>query len=175
MTIKTILLAGAAVCALMAGSAAAEQMPSIHVVALHQGTALAKTKMQHASPLSTTVTAQISTSVSASQNFHQTVPLPRTYYAVYDTQTCLVPPARQKLPMRKTAYGRITASVTQGFVSGSDGTAFCAAPANFYGVSYELKASHAAGKTDHFVSTIIAKYKKYKFYYSEAVSLTIEP
>jgi len=154
MTIKGVLLAGAAICALSLGSAFAEAPPHVHVTALRPGHATVKTAM-HVSPDATkTSTYAVYTEVFTPDAFKTKTNLLGTFYTLNDNSTVCSPAAAQKviLSTKKTLYAKLST----GSVTYSIG---CPSPTIFRGTVYDLITRGANGKTDTFVDTLTGKVK----------------
>ncbi len=81
MRLKTILLAGAAMCAIVIAPAGASQAPNIHVTALHKGAVVLKTihTLSHAPGSTYTFTASVETSISTASDYKLKTKLQSTF------------------------------------------------------------------------------------------------
>ncbi len=153
MTIKGILLTGAALCSLSLAPALAASAPHVHVTALHAG-AVKKSAMKQAAPGAVTYTFSVSTSVSTASAYKNKTKLAGTFYKFNSNSSlCTQPKEKVKLMTKKTKYAKLstgTETYSEGCSSG---------PTTFYGDIYDLQTKSAAGKTDTFASTLTAHFK----------------
>jgi hypothetical protein len=153
MTLKHVILASAALCALSIAPALAADAPPVAAAAAHPGNAHVKTAM-HRGPIGhITSTIPVSTGVSTSADYKKKTPLPDTYYTFYDSGSFCNSSEKQKqvLAKKKTKYAKLS--------TGTETlTGYCStAPTVFYGDVYDLQTKKAKNKTDSFVSTLTGK------------------
>jgi len=153
MTIKGILLAGAALCCLSIAPALASSAPDIVAVAAHPGNVHVKTALHVGRVSNLTSSIAVSTSVSTKADYKVPTELDGTFYTFYDNGSFCNSKQKEsiKLAVKKTAYATLSTAVQT--LSG-----FCStAPTKFYGDVYDLKTKAAKGKTDSFSSTLVGK------------------
>jgi hypothetical protein len=146
------LLTGSALCALMAAPAMAEpKHPAMHVMALHAGHAVNKTKFHIPAKQHLTYTYGVYSSASASsvdQDLYGTYYRWQNFPNGYLTFTCTPPKQRLKVP-KKSIYATIAAD-TKTYSFG------CPSPTVFYGDAWTNKTG-VPGDVDTFRSTLIGK------------------
>jgi hypothetical protein len=159
------LFGSVALCALMAVPAVSENADSSHMTALHGGRVINKTKLHNRGATHIYSTLSVFTYLPPS-SYRKKQFLPGTFYKYVDA--CSV--TKWKVT-KKAQYGKV------GFVTGTytcDGVAKTVPIGNFY----KLTDPDAEGKTDHFVSSVSAKFEnngtKYKGTLSLDVSVIIE-
>jgi hypothetical protein len=153
------LLGGAALCALATAPSIAGNASAFNISVLHPGNAVNKTKMPNHDATHLTYTFSVSTSIPAS-DLHKTVTLgPFFKFNSYST-VCSSPKEKIKFDPKKTQYAKLgvaTETYSLGCASG---------PTVFYGVTYRLTNPAGEGQIDHFVSSLIGKFRnshgKYK-------------
>jgi len=153
MSIKGILLAGAALCTIAAAAPAlAKSAPHIHVLALHPG-AVTKSHMHIGPDAKVTYTFSVSTAVSTSADYKVKTNLGATFYTWLSNSTICDQPKKEKvtLSVSKTKY----AALSTGVETYSEG---CSAPTKFYGDVYDLTSKKGKGKVDTFSSDLKAKF-----------------
>jgi hypothetical protein len=167
MSIKGILLAGAALCAINAVPALANNAPHLHIAAMHQG-GVVKSAMHTNGATNVTYTFTVSTGVSTKSGYKVKTPLAATYYTWESNGSLCTTPKKQKIALstKKTKYAALGTSVE----SYSEG---CSAPTKFYGDTYELTSKKAANKTDTFSSTLSAKFKNGGSKYAGKLTLDV--
>jgi len=156
MTLKTILLAGVAMCGLAAAPALARsQAPNIHLATSSAGTKMTahmKSKIHDPSSTNFTETATFTGTISTKADFKvKILLLGETWYS---TTSCAAP-TKQKwvgLP-KKTLYAKVAQSTSTGTVSGCGSTVF-----TFYDIDYTLTTKKAVGKTDTVSGDLVAKH-----------------
>jgi hypothetical protein len=154
MSIKGILLAGAALCTIAAAAPAlAKSAPHVHVLALHPG-AVTKTAMHSNRAGDITYTFYVSTAVSTASSYKVKTNLGATFYTWLSNSSLCQEPKKEKLSLstKKTKYAKLSTGVE----TYSEG---CGTPNKFYGTVYDLTSKTAAGKVDTFVSDLKAKFK----------------
>jgi hypothetical protein len=150
MTIKSVLLASAALCTLSLAPALAASAPRVAVAAAHPGHAQVKTPMHAGKVGHLTSSIGVSTSVSVSADYKKKTMLPYTYYTYYDSGSFCNSSQKEKqvLATKKTKYAKLSTGVET--LSGYCSTA----PTKFYGDNYDLQSKKAKNKTDSFVSDL---------------------
>jgi len=165
------LLTGAALSAVVAASAFADDAPKFHLQALHAGKQVNKTALHNQNSGHLTYTYAVYTYVSSSE-IHKTVPLIYTFYRWTYSGCTSGPPVRVRAP-KKSEYGKI--GIATETYTGICGPGIKSV---FYGNTYKLTKPNAQGKTDGFVATQIFKYrngsKNYKSTLNLDVNITIE-
>lgn len=153
MTLKGVLLAGAALCVLSAVPALAKSAPTMAVGAAHVGHMQVKTPMHAGKIQHLTSTIAVSTGVSESADYKVKTPLPYTYYTYYDSGSFCNSKQKESVTLKtkKTKYAKLSTGVET--LSGYCSTA----PTKFYGDNYELTTKKAKNKTDSFTSTLVGK------------------
>ncbi len=156
MTIKGILLTGAALCTIAMAPAIAATAPRIAVAAAHPSVGHVKFKTPTHSRTTShiTETASVVTGVSASADYKVKTPLGGTFY-LWHTGSSLcgeIPGEKIKASPKKTAYAKISTGT-------ETNTTYCGAPIYFYGDVYELTSKTAAGSADFLTSALTAKVK----------------
>jgi hypothetical protein len=169
MTIKGILMAGAALCTVCAAPAFAKSAPKIAVVALHQGSrTVIKTPMHSTGDSKITSSGTIYTYVSAA-DYKVKTPLVETYYTyLSNSSICNAGNGKTyvKLSTKKTKYAKLSTG-TETYSEG------CGYPTVFYGDIYDLTTKKP--KDDTFVSSLIGKKIHYDGgKYNITVNFTIE-
>jgi hypothetical protein len=153
MRIKTVLLVGAALCAISMAPVVAAPAPHIIAVAAHPGNAHVKTALHTGKIHQITSTIAISTGVSTSADYKKKTPLVSTFYTFFDSGNFCKRSEKEKmkLPVKKTAYAKLSTGV-------ETRTGYCStAPTKFYGDNYDLQTRKAKGKTDKFISTLVGR------------------
>jgi glyoxylate utilization-related uncharacterized protein len=151
MSIKGVLLAGASLCTICAGSAFAKSAPHL-VAALHAnaGRVTVKTAQHPHQFTNLTSTFGVSTGVT-SADYKVKTPLAQTYYTFLHSGTfCNPPKEKVVLATKKTKYAKLSTSVE----SYSEG---CGTPSQFFGDEYDLQTKKTPKKPDTFVSSLEAK------------------
>jgi hypothetical protein len=176
MSLRAILLAGAAVCCLAAAPAfAREHAPNIHLMAATGARAVAahaKSKASDRSVVSDTYTTTFSVSISTSADYKKkTEIVGDAWFSGSCTEPATPKQAWKGLP-KKTAYAKIsTGTVETTLASGAcPGDTF-----KFYTVIYDLSTKQAVGDTDTFTGTLTAlKFlKKYDLYLDSTFDVSI--
>jgi hypothetical protein len=156
MTIKGILLAGASLCTLGAGTAFANtSAPKFHVTAMRPGAArvVAKTSMHKPAAGHLTYTFGVYTYVSTASAYKTKTNLVGTFYKWNSSYSiCTSPKMKVKLASKKTAYAKLSTGTTTYSLG-------CSTPTKFYGDVYDLQTKSAAGSTDTFTSDLIGHFK----------------
>jgi hypothetical protein len=153
MTIKGILLSGAAMCTLSIAPALAASAPKIVAVAAHPGHVHVKTSLHAGKASHLTSTISVFTSISASTAYKVKTPLDATFYTFFDSGSFCNSSQKEKavLTTHKTKYAKLKTGV-------ETLTGYCSTAATkFYGDVYKLKSKKAVGKTDTFTSTLKGK------------------
>jgi hypothetical protein len=153
MTIKAILLSGAALCTLSIMPALASSAPHIAAAAAHPGNVHVKTALHASKATNLTSTASVATGVSVSSSFKKKTPLSATFYTFYDSGSFCNSSQKEsvKLATKKTKYAKLSTGV-------ETLTGYCStAPTKFYGDVYDLRTKKAKNKTDTFTSTLVGK------------------
>ena len=154
MTIKGILLAGAALCTISIAPALASSAPKVAIAAARTG-GVVKTAMHAKTASALTYTFSVYTGVSVSTAYKVKTNLGATFYTWLSNDSLCQQPAKEKLSFpsgKKTTYAKLSAGVE----TYSEG---CGAPTKFYGTVYYLDKRHAANQTDTFQSDLKAKFK----------------
>ena len=112
MSIKGILLAGAALCAISAAPAFAANAPHMHIAAMHQG-GVVKSAMHTNGATNVTYTFSVSTAVSTKAGYNVKTPLAATYYTWQSSGSICMTPKKEKVSLstKKTKYASIAAAV----------------------------------------------------------------
>lgn len=153
MSIKGILMAGAALCTFSMAQAFAAEAPHFAAVAAHPGQAHVKTVLHAGRAQQLTSTASVYTSVSIASDYKKKTPLEGTYYTFYDSGSFCnsTEKMRVKLATKKTKYATLSTGV-------ETLTGYCStSPTKFYGDNYDLQTKAAKNKTDTFTSTLVGK------------------
>jgi hypothetical protein len=168
MTIKGILMAGAALATVAAAPALAKEVPHFSVTALHTSAAHVVNKSSIKTPGATNLTytyGVYSTDATAGSSVH----LIYTYYKWNNSYSfCSNSPSKIKVKPKKTPYGKAgTATETYSY-SCPQG------PTVFYGVTFDWNGS---GSSVALVSTLTSKIKlggvPYKAHLNLDISLTL--
>jgi hypothetical protein len=159
------LLGGVALCALAAVPAVAENHPAFNFTALHAGNVVNKTTIRNHGATHLTYTFSASTSIPAS-DLHKTVILTTTFYKFNSYSTiCSSPKQKIRVDPKRTQYAKIgTVAVTY-----SEGCA--SGPTTFYGDTYKLTNPDGEGQIDHFVSSLIGRFKNSRGKYKGTLNL----
>jgi len=153
MSIKTVLLASAALCTLSLAPALAASAPPVAAAAAHPGNVHVKTAMHTGAIQHLTSSVSVSTGISASADYKVKTMLPATYYTFYDSGSFCNSSQKEKqvLATKKTAYAKLSTGV-------ETLTGYCStSPTKFYGDNYDLTSKKGKGKVDSFVSTLTGK------------------
>jgi len=172
MTIKGILFAGAALCAIATAPALAATAPKVVISALHPGSAHVKTIAIHNKTTDhSTYTIGVTTGVSTSSDYKVKTPLYGTYYHWgTGTSPCSgIYPEKIKASTKKTAYAKIGTGV-ETFSTAETG---CSSTDTYYGATYDLSTKSGVGKTDSFSTSLTAKLKEGKTTYDLDLVLDI--
>jgi hypothetical protein len=163
------LLAGVALGALATAPALAVDAPHFHVVALHAGRIVDKTKVREPGRQHLTYTGAVTTSVSAAA-LHKKVILHDTF-TKFSSNTassweCGNPPTKINIS-KKATYGRAGTTTVVRNLHCTEG------PSIFYGDTYKLKDPNGDGQTDRFVSTLIGKFARSGQKYNATLNLDV--
>lgn len=166
------LLAGAALCALGAAPAIAQQNhPRFHFTALHGGRVVNKTKMYNQDATYVTYTFGVYTSVSFSRGYGHRVHLAGTFYVWSSSSICHLNRTKFRVDHKKTEYGKAsvgTETYSFGCPSG---------PTSLNGMNYKITDPNAEGHTDHaaitYKTTFVDNGTKYKAKINLDVSIDI--
>jgi hypothetical protein len=172
MTIKGILFAGAALCAIATAPALAATAPKVAIFALHPGSAHVKTiRIHNKATEHTTVTLATTTSVSTAADYKVKTPLYDTYYhwGTGSSPCSGIYPEKITASTKKTAYAKIGTGV-ETFSTGETG---CSSTDTYYGATYDLSTKSGVGKTDSFSTSLTAKLKDGKTTYDLDLVLDI--
>jgi hypothetical protein len=151
MSIKGVLLAGASLCTICAGTAFAKSTPHL-VAALHPnaGHVTFKTSLHPKNATDLTSTASVATGVTTADHLIKTK-LAATYYTFLHSGTFCNPPKQKVvLSTKKTKYAKLSTS-TESYSEG------CGTPSVFYGDVYDLFSKKVPKKADKFTSSLIGK------------------
>jgi hypothetical protein len=173
MTLKTTLLAGVAICGLMAAPALARgTAPSIHLAGHSALQTTAHVKTQHVNPQVTDLTETITFSGSASATAIHKVPITLLGETWYDSANCTQPTKQswKNLP-KKSTYGKVGHTTSTGTIGGCGSTIF-----TFQDILYTETAPPAKAKnhTDQVVGDLIApNFNKYHLDLHAIVNLNL--
>jgi hypothetical protein len=151
--ITKTLLAGAAFGALATAPALAGDVPPFHVMALHAGHVVGKTRIHHAGRTHVTSTLEVSTSIPAS-DLDKKIKL----LALVSVDTNCSGQLNFKIT-KKATYGKV-GFYSETFSGGCGNGGYTE-----YGNTYKLTNPEGEGKNDSFVSSLIDKveYKGVKY------------
>ncbi len=153
MSIKGILLAGAALCTISIAPAMAASAPRYSIAALHTG-GIVKTAMRAPKASAVTYTISVSTAISTKAAYMVKTNLAQTFYTFLSNSTICDQPKKESVTLSttKTVY----ALLSTGVETYSEG---CSAPTKFYGDVYDLQTKKAKNKKDTFSSALKANFK----------------
>jgi len=156
MTLKTTLLASAALCGLMAAPALARSSgaPAIHLAAPHGATA-AHVKSLHRNPNITDFTETVTFTATLSVSTYYKDKIDLLGETWFNSTQC-VQPTKQKwkgLP-KKTKYAKVGKSTSTGTL-GAEG---CPETFTFQDITYDLVKKPAVGKTDSVAGDLVANH-----------------
>jgi hypothetical protein len=157
------LLSGAAISVLTAVPVVASNAPILHLMALHGGRVVNKTKMPNRGATHVTYTFAYYSSQSA--NAPPKAHLVSTFYAFSSTDICNLSKQRLEVP-KKSIYAKIgkgTETYSLGCPNG---------PTTFFGDTWTNKTGKS-GDTDFFVSKRIGKFEKNGTKYKETLNMDV--
>jgi hypothetical protein len=169
MTIKGILLAGAALCTVSIAPALASNAPKFSVAALRTG-GIVKTAMRTPKASAVTYTFSVTTAISTKADYMVKTNLAGTFYTWLSNDSICQQPKKETVTLStaQTVY----ALLSTGVESYSEG---CGKPTFFYGDVYDLQTKKAKNKTDKFTSTLKATFKNSgKFKGSLNIDVSVE-